>query len=76
MTHARWFVAAFVVLLWVFGIEGNAVEAPSTQSGLLLQPPLDLAWYTREKFIEQSSTVGLKKIQKPWTSPVVPIPAC
>jgi len=90
MKHARWFVAAFVLLLWIIGIEGDAVEAPSadssdvdeaplvaparsTQSGLLLQPPLDLAWYTREKFVEQSSTVGLKKIHKSWTSPVVPI---
>jgi hypothetical protein len=90
MKHARWFVAVFVLLLWIFGIEGDAVEAPfanssdvdeapliaparSTQSGLLLQPPLDLAWYTREKFVEQSSTVGLKKIHKSWTSPVVPI---
>lgn len=45
--------------------------ARSTGTGLLLEPPLDLAWYTHEKFVEQSSTVGREKIRKDWTSPVV-----
>ncbi len=49
--------------------------AKSTNSGLLLEPPLDLAWYTREKFVEQSSTVGAEKIRKAWTSPVVSLEA-
>jgi hypothetical protein len=49
--------------------------AKSTNSGLLLEPPLDLAWYTREKFVEQSSTVGVERIRKEWTSPVVPLEA-
>jgi hypothetical protein len=51
------------------------VPAKSTNSGLLLEPPLDLAWYTREKFVEQSSTVGVEKIRKAWTSPVVSLEA-
>lgn len=49
--------------------------AASTHTGLLLEPPLELAWYTREKFIEQSSTVGAERIGKAWTSPVVPLRA-
>lgn len=49
--------------------------ATSINSGLLLEPPLDLDWYTREKFVEQSSTVGADKIRKQWTSPVVPLDA-
>jgi len=48
--------------------------AESTQTGLLLEPPLDLTWYTREKFVAMSSTVGLDKIGKKWTSPVVTLP--
>lgn len=49
--------------------------AKSIDSGLLLEPPLNLDWYTREKFVEQSSTVGLEKIRKRWTAPVVPLDA-
>jgi len=49
--------------------------AESIQSGLLLEPPVDLAWFTQEKFVEEMSTVGANKIQKPWTSPVVKLPA-
>jgi len=49
--------------------------AQSIQSGVLLQPPLDLSWFTQEKFVEEISTVGANKIRKPWTSPVVPLPA-
>ena len=49
--------------------------AASTKTGLLLEPPLDLDWLTREKFIEMSSTVGRDKIGKKWTSPVVTLPA-
>lgn len=48
--------------------------ARSIQSGLLLESPLDLAWFTREKFVEEISTVGANKIQKKWTSPVVTLP--
>lgn len=48
--------------------------AQSIGSGLLLEPPLDLAWFTREKFIAESSTVGAEKINKAWTSPVVQLP--
>lgn len=48
--------------------------AASTGTGLLLEPPLDLDWFTREKFIAESSTIGAEKINKPWTSPVVTLP--
>ena len=48
--------------------------AKSIQTGLLLEPPLDLDWFTREKFVELSSTVGSDKIGKKWTSPVVTLP--
>ena len=48
--------------------------AKSIGTGLLLEPPLDLAWFTREKFIEASSTIGAEKIGKKWTSPVVKLP--
>ena len=48
--------------------------AKTTHTGLLLHPDLDLAWYTREKFIEDVSTVGRDKIGKSWTSPVVTLP--
>ena len=48
--------------------------AVSTGTGLLLQPPLDLGWFTRNRFIELSSTVGSNRIHKKWTSPVVTLP--
>ena len=48
--------------------------AASTATGLLLQPPLDLGWFTRERFVELSSTVGSNRIHKKWTSPVVALP--
>ncbi len=53
----------------------DIVPAKSTDSGLLLEPPLDLDWYTHEKFVEQSSSVGVEKIRKEWTSPVVQLAA-
>jgi hypothetical protein len=48
--------------------------AKSIGSGLLLEPPLDLDWFTREKFIEATSTVGKEKIGKQWTSPIKQLP--
>jgi hypothetical protein len=48
--------------------------AVSTRSGLLLEVPLDLSAYTRERFESQSASVGAEKIRKPWTSPVVALP--
>jgi hypothetical protein len=58
------------------GVDEPQLIAPpqSTDSGLLLEPPLDLAWYTRDKFVKQSLTVGSEKVGKTWTSPVVPLP--
>ena len=46
----------------------------STNTGLLLEPPLDLSWFTHEKFVAEISNVGPEKIHKPWTSPVVKLP--
>ncbi|MEZ6060516.1 MAG: cytochrome c [Planctomycetaceae bacterium] len=48
--------------------------AKTTNTGLLLEPALDLPSFTREKFIQEMSTVGREKIWKPWTSPVVNLP--
>ena len=48
--------------------------ATSTNTGLLLEPPVDLAWFTREKFVAESSTIGAETIHKAWTSPVVTLP--
>ncbi len=48
--------------------------AKSIQSGLLLEPDLDLDWFTKEKFAEMMRTVGEEKIEKEWTTPVVQLP--
>lgn len=48
--------------------------AASTNTGLLLEPPLDLDWLTRDKFLEMSFTVGREKVGKEWTSPVTKLP--
>ena len=56
----------------------NATKWPPVRSddtGLLLEEVLDLDWFTRAKFIEMVSTVGKDKIGRPWTSPVVRLPA-
>jgi lysophospholipase L1-like esterase len=45
-----------------------------TQTGLLLEPPLDLSEFTSEDFVAASSTVGVEKIHKKWTSPVTALP--
>ena len=49
--------------------------AKSIGSGLLLQPDLDLSWFSRDDFIGLTSTVGTNRINKQWTSPVVALPA-
>ena len=58
--------------------ESPKVDAPtpiapavSTNTGLLLEPPLDLSLFSHETFVRMVSTVGPEKIRKPWTSPVV-----
>ncbi|MCA9188336.1 MAG: hypothetical protein R3E01_35325 [Pirellulaceae bacterium] len=48
--------------------------AASLATGLLLEPPLELAWFTRERFVKESSNIGAEKIQKVWTSPVKRFP--
>ncbi|MBL9175355.1 MAG: cytochrome c [Verrucomicrobiales bacterium] len=84
----RVLAAVVGVLLWNPTAAGAAEEARaghetspkliapavSTQTGLLLEPPLDLSAYTREKFIEGTSTVGRERIGRPWTNPVVALP--
>lgn len=49
--------------------------AKSIDSGLLLEPPLELNWFTREKFARAASTVGAEKIRKKWTTPIAPLPS-
>ena len=69
----------------VGGVEGTsksagaapaALIAPaiSTGTGLLLQSPLDLAWFTRDQFVTNVSSVGSNRIHRPWSSPVVTLP--
>ncbi|MCA9151072.1 MAG: hypothetical protein KDA92_17295, partial [Planctomycetales bacterium] len=53
----------------------DIAPAVSTQTGLLLEPPLTLPELTRERFIELVSTVGKERIGRPWTSPVTKLPA-
>ena len=48
--------------------------AASTNTGLLLEPPLDLSGFTTEQFAELMETVGREKIHKEWTSPITPLP--
>ena len=66
-----------VLLLTPLGaLRGGDLIKPaiSTESGLLLQPPLDLASFTQEDFVAISSTVGSEKIRKAWTSAVTTLP--
>ena len=75
-------VLAFFSLLVVVSPFSRANEptveliapAKSLQTGLLLEPDLDLSWYSREKFVQMMRTVGAEKIQKKWESPVVQLP--
>ncbi|MCA9150431.1 MAG: hypothetical protein KDA92_14065 [Planctomycetales bacterium] len=53
----------------------DIAPAVSTQTGLLLEPPLTLPELTRERFVELVSTVGKERIGRPWTSPVVKLAA-
>lgn len=48
--------------------------AMPTGTGLLLEPPLDLSWFTHEEFVTVSSSVGAAKIHRPWTNAVTPLP--
>jgi hypothetical protein len=43
-------------------------------TGLLLQEPLPLDWYTREMFESDSKSIGEDRIEKPWTSPITTLP--
>ncbi len=52
----------------------SIAPAESIQTGLLLEPPLDLSSFSTDKFAELMLTVGSEKIRKAWTSPVVPLP--
>lgn len=57
--------------------EPPALIAPAktTDTGLLLEPDLDLSKFTTEKFIELSSSVGTNRIRKSWTNAVVTLPS-
>jgi hypothetical protein len=48
--------------------------AVPTGTGLLLEPPLELAWFTTEDFAKASASVGEERIHKKWTSPVTVLP--
>jgi hypothetical protein len=48
--------------------------AESTGTGLLLQPPLDLSYFTTERFVALSSSIGSNRIHKKWTCAVVTLP--
>lgn len=62
--------------LKVHEYEPPALIAPAvpTGTGILLQPPLDLSKFTKDDFIQLTSTVGTNKIQKKWTNAVVTLP--
>ena len=46
----------------------------SKNSGLLLEPPVDLSQFSREEFLRVSSTVGADRINKKWTTAITPLP--
>ncbi len=48
--------------------------AASTGTGLLLQPVLDLSYFSTEDFVTLSSSVGTNRIHKRWTNAVVALP--
>jgi len=48
--------------------------AASTGTGLLLQPVLDLSYFSTEDFVRLSSSVGTNRIHKKWTNAVVTLP--
>jgi hypothetical protein len=60
----------------VHDYEPPALIAPAVprDTGILLQPPLDLSKFTKEDFIRLTSSVGTNKIQKKWTNAVVAFP--
>jgi hypothetical protein len=49
--------------------------AVTTATGLLLQPDLDLSGFSAEEFNTLSSSIGLDRIHKKWTVPVVTLPS-
>ncbi len=74
-------VLSFTALNGAGSPKSTASESPalikpaiSTDSGLLLQPVLDLSTFTYEKFAETSATVGAEKIRRKWSSPVTTLP--
>lgn len=75
-------MAALLTLIYPSDeIRSDDNEAPrlikpaiSTETGLLLQPPLDLSDFTTQDFVAASSTIGLERIHKKWTSAVTALP--
>jgi hypothetical protein len=46
----------------------------STDTGLLLEPALDLSKFTHADFLRFSETVGKDRLNRPWTQPITPLP--
>ena len=82
-------LALFRILLLGWGLTLRGADSPkapvrdasplikpavSSDTGLLLQPSLDLSKFTTEEFGTLSSSVGTNRIHKKWTSPVVSLP--
>jgi hypothetical protein len=78
-------VAGFVTLA-VLHIGGDVLAAESGKpgvvkpvasmgTGLLLEPPVDLSKFSHEEFVRISGSIGTNRINKQWTSAVVPLPA-
>ena len=72
------------VALYAFAIAARAAEDSEsaalikppkpTNTGLLLEPPLDLSYYSPAQFNDQSMSIGAHRIHKKWTSPVLTLP--
>jgi hypothetical protein len=81
-TGFSWVRSLFLLGCLVGGLFGATADdsppliAPpiSTQTGLLLEPPLDLSWFSREDFEAVCATVGTNRIHKSWTNPITPLP--
>lgn len=54
--------------------DARIAPARSLGTGLLLEPPLDLSAFTRERFETMASTVGAHRIRRPWSNAVVAWP--
>ncbi|MEO6183172.1 MAG: hypothetical protein ABIP71_08780, partial [Verrucomicrobiota bacterium] len=84
--HTLAFVSVLLLTLLMSLHGGNSSKAPknealplikpavSTDTGLLLEPSLDLSKFTTEEFVVLSSSIGTNRIHKKWTNPIVTLP--